>query len=180
MDELMFAGQSHYLYNTSFYLYTSNSYWTMSPFSFDSYSGYETAYVSSSFINERKDTSNALELLPSISLSNSARVLKGTGEYNNPYIIEGTNNFNTITFTVDGTTYTALEGMTYYDWAISSYAPTEYNEYYSSANITSSYRFIDPESGHYFESQSTLCGVYALDVIVNGEQISLVNVPGIC
>ena len=36
-----------------------------------------------------------------------------------------------ITFKVNSTTYTALEGMTYYEWTLSSYAPDGYYEYFS-------------------------------------------------
>ena len=85
--------------------------------------------------------------------------------------------FNTISFTVNGTTYTALEGMTYYDWAISSYAPTEYNEYYSSITVDGVHLFREPTSGYYYEDNSEYVAIYSLSTIVNGADFSLTSRP---
>jgi len=66
---------------------------------------------------------------------------RGTGEYNNPYIID--DGREEITFTIDGTTYTALEGMTYRHWLM-FYAPdsfksmnSEYENYENNSILNS-------------------------------------------
>ncbi|MBQ3142448.1 MAG: hypothetical protein IJB82_02975, partial [Bacilli bacterium] len=85
-DEVAYAGGVNYIVNSSYYLYTGEDYWTMSPYYF---------YVSNAFVffvesgghisGTYVDT--ALVAVPAVSLKPEATVERGTGAYNDPYVI---------------------------------------------------------------------------------------------
>ena len=87
-DEVMLAGGRRYGYsNSSYYLYTGQKYWTMSP------SYFLGSYVSGFDV----DSGGCLDLgtfitsngtRPSIALSKGTRYSSGDGSFTNPYVIE--------------------------------------------------------------------------------------------
>jgi len=95
-DEVSFAGGAFMLENTSYYLHTGSPYWTMSPGDIDK-GNPEEHIVDAIIVNSDStmgfrylsdDTQHTVNVLPTISLYNDTIVDSGTGEYNNPYIIE--------------------------------------------------------------------------------------------
>lgn len=85
-DEIAMAGSIHDRNhpNNSFYLYTSNTYWSGTPYNFYS-SGYSTmlfAWAPGNLYNG--NTNNVTGIRPVISLSSMIK-LSGDGTYNNPY-----------------------------------------------------------------------------------------------
>lgn len=83
--EISLAGGVYPIENTSYYLYTGQSYWTLSPNSFSS-----AAYVfnvnSSGTLTANK-VNEQLGIRPVVALSADTIVLSGSGLYNDPYII---------------------------------------------------------------------------------------------
>ena len=87
-DEVEYAGCAYnpFASNSSYYLYTAQTYWTMSPSSFGSsdalvFHVYSAGQLSSSTV----DYSRAA--VPAVSLKPEATVKRGTGVYNDPYVI---------------------------------------------------------------------------------------------
>ena len=93
-DEVTFAGGRYNSWNSSYYLYTSASYWLISPLywvgsgalaalgatSFDVYS---TGYLEGFYV------SYAVGLVPAVSLKAETMVnAEGDGTYTNPYVVE--------------------------------------------------------------------------------------------
>ena len=87
IDEIAYSGGKFQVNNSTYYLYTGESYWTMSPSAF----AYGTATVYSMNVSGNLiayNVDNGLGILPVISLSNDALVSEeNTGAYNNPYVI---------------------------------------------------------------------------------------------
>ena len=72
--------------NSSYYLNTGEIYWTMSPSSF--YGSYVHVYM----VSSGGDLGNGrvvgtLAVVPAVSLKPEATVKRGTGAYNDPYVI---------------------------------------------------------------------------------------------
>ena len=85
-DEISFAGGKCDENNSSYYLYTNISSWTMSPY----YYGGSVAFiffVATGDYLHIGNVSNQTALIPVISLKSTSTVIKGTGNYNDPYII---------------------------------------------------------------------------------------------
>ena len=85
-DEVMFAGGVWNNNNTSYYLYTGQTYWTMSPFTFSSF-GY--AYVFIVNLNGNLyhwDVASTYGVRPVLNLSADV-TLTGTGTMSDPYVV---------------------------------------------------------------------------------------------
>ena len=86
VDEVAYAGGTADSANSSYYLNTGEIYWTMSPYYF---------FISNAFVfvvgsngslgRDYPDSGNAV--VPVISLKAEATVKRGTGTYNDPYVI---------------------------------------------------------------------------------------------
>ncbi|MBQ3141992.1 MAG: hypothetical protein IJB82_00610, partial [Bacilli bacterium] len=86
-DEVVYAGGTTITGNSSYYLYTGDFYWTMSPRDFSaSYALVFTVNSGGALGGYRVSGTRAA--VPVVSLKNDAEVEKGTGAYNNPYIIK--------------------------------------------------------------------------------------------
>lgn len=85
VDELIFAGFNDKYTNVNNYLYSSNPFYTMSPYSFDNYSYVFT--LSNGQISNILTMSDAM-VLPVISIDRNAIVASGFGTFNKPYIIK--------------------------------------------------------------------------------------------
>ena len=84
-DEVAMAGGVWGISNTSYYLYTGQNYWTMSP----TYSLYASAYLvwSSGTIAYGRNVDNTEGVRPVINLSADVTISSGDGTMDNPYII---------------------------------------------------------------------------------------------
>lgn len=92
IDEVIYAGGSHNEDNSEMYLYYGPAYWTMSPAYYSNTGNvgivggrlgkYYTFSAYSSLITQ------ALPVVPVISLNNKALVIDGNGTINNPYFVE--------------------------------------------------------------------------------------------
>ena len=87
-DEVAYAGGVYGTSNTSYYLYTRQYYWTMSPYYFDSSDSYARVfrvdsfgYFGSNFVN------GTLGVRPVINLKASVQITGGNGSSSNPYVI---------------------------------------------------------------------------------------------
>lgn len=85
-DEAVFAG-GHMNDNTSFYLYTGNYFWTMSPYSFSSNQGYVFAGRNGSRIFFGNHLTHNNGIRPVISLAYGS-IIDGKGTMTNPYVVE--------------------------------------------------------------------------------------------
>ena len=84
-DEVAMAGGAYGSSNSSYYLYTSQSYWSGSPHDFGSVSSYALEfYVYSSGSLGRNAVGNGYGARPVVSLSSKAK-LSGSGTYNDVY-----------------------------------------------------------------------------------------------
>ena len=85
-DEVAYAGGVLWEENSSYYLYTGEDYWTMSPSDFDSSYAY-VFYVGSGGDLNDNDVVIAHAVAPAVSLKPEATVKRGTGAYNDPFVI---------------------------------------------------------------------------------------------
>ena len=86
-DEVVYAGGFGGTANSSYYLYTGQSYWTMSPSLYTSnYFGTKAFYVSSSGSLAESQTSNIFGIRPVINLRSDV-TLTGTGTASDPYVV---------------------------------------------------------------------------------------------
>ena len=88
-DEVAYAGGVYARTNSSYYLNTGQYYWTMSPYSFSSSVG-SFAFVFAVFSSGNLYYSTVdvtYAAVPAVSLKPEATVKRGTGAYNDPYII---------------------------------------------------------------------------------------------
>ena len=85
IDEVMYAGLSQYGNNTTYYLYTAHSYWTMSPnaYSISNNRAYGLGVHAGRYANLH--VRGYAGLLPAISLKSDVKISSGTGLNNNPY-----------------------------------------------------------------------------------------------
>ena len=90
-DELVYAGCAYREYNITTYLQenaTDTKWWSLSPFSFNGinanvwYFGGRYAYFTEDYVN------NTYGVRPSISLISSAKISRGTGTSEDPYVVE--------------------------------------------------------------------------------------------
>src|SRR5574344_819581 len=86
-DELVLAGTPYGQSNSSYYLYISKQYWTLSPIFM-----YSNGYAVQFIVNSFGDVSNAnvfsnLAIRPVISLTSNIEAT-GDGTWNNPYIVQ--------------------------------------------------------------------------------------------
>ena len=89
IDEASMAGGLCNSVNTQYYLYTGQTYWTMSPSLFNS--GSALAYVwyvsSTGYLNHWATTSTSLGVRPVVNLSADVLISGGDGTSQNPYVI---------------------------------------------------------------------------------------------
>ena len=89
-DEVAFAGGVYGASNSnsSYYLYTGDGYWTMSPF--DAYSGAEVFYVTSTgfLASFGKVSSDPPGIRPVINLKSDTIISSGNGTAQNPFVID--------------------------------------------------------------------------------------------
>ena len=86
IDEAAYAGGKYGNYNRLYYLYTGQTYWTMSPFYF--YSSYATALVwyvhsTGNFIWDWTASENGVR--PVINLKSNIEIISGNGTASSPY-----------------------------------------------------------------------------------------------
>ena len=85
-DEVAYAGGVYNKSNSSYYLYTAQTYWTMSPSNFNSSSAF-VFYVYSEGLLRNDDVYYSSAAVPVVSLKPETTVKRGTGAYNDPYVI---------------------------------------------------------------------------------------------
>ena len=85
-DEVAYAGGVYFQSNSSYYLNTGESYWTMSPYRFFSSSAV-VFYVSYTGLMNGYGVDSNRAAVPVVSLKAEASVDKGTGLYNDPFVI---------------------------------------------------------------------------------------------
>ena len=87
-DEVAYAGAAllEYADNETFYLYTGEGYWTMSPY-MQVGSSYTLLSIDRRGLFGFGEATVSAAVYPVISLKNEAVVKKGTGLYNDPYVI---------------------------------------------------------------------------------------------
>ncbi|MBQ3142481.1 MAG: hypothetical protein IJB82_03140 [Bacilli bacterium] len=85
-DEVAYAGGVYGQSNSSYYLYTNEYYWTMSPYYFRFSSATVFGVLSDGHLSDY-DVSGASAVVPVVSLKAEATVKRGTGLYNDPYVI---------------------------------------------------------------------------------------------
>ncbi|MBQ3142563.1 MAG: hypothetical protein IJB82_03555 [Bacilli bacterium] len=85
-DEIAYAGGVYDLINKNFYLNTGKSYWTMTPSDIFASTTYMFYVDPEGFMNSAYLVSHNT-VVPVISLKNVATVERGTGLYNDPYVI---------------------------------------------------------------------------------------------
>lgn len=87
-DEMNYAGLIYGENNISNYLYTGNPYWTMSPVGFTELNQVEyLVFTYGDYLNTSNITSSN-GVVPVLSLKNEAVINKGSGLYNDPYIVD--------------------------------------------------------------------------------------------
>ncbi|MFI3261090.1 MAG: hypothetical protein R3Y13_05210, partial [bacterium] len=94
LDEASLAGGSYGngtlsgVANNDYYLYTGQTYWTLSPYNFSSFAIVGFVH-SSGFMSSNNDSvSNAFGLRPVVTLNSETLVSSGTGTGTDPYVIE--------------------------------------------------------------------------------------------
>ena len=87
-DEVAFAGGAYNSYNSSYYLYTSGSYWTMSSFRWTGSDALSFLVYSSSGYLGGYHVAYPFGLVPAVSLKAGTMVnAEGDGTYTNPYVV---------------------------------------------------------------------------------------------
>ena len=84
-DEIMLAGGQSAA-NDSYYLYTNNAQWSLSPCNFVIYSAYEFGVSSSGYLNGY-GVGYSYGLRPAVSLQPGTMIDKGDGTVGNPYVV---------------------------------------------------------------------------------------------
>ena len=87
VDEAAYAGGVYTQTNTSYYLYTGETYWTMSPRAFDSNYANVFDVLSHTGAWDYYRVIRGYATVPALSLKAEATIKRGTGVYNDPYII---------------------------------------------------------------------------------------------
>ena len=88
MDEIAFAGGKSFMENSSYYLYTNQSYWTLSPYSCYSDGSANVGLVVSTgdVYGDSADSSRGVRA--AVSLSSEILYAGGSGTWNDPYVVE--------------------------------------------------------------------------------------------
>ena len=84
-DEVVYAGGVYGSNNTSYYLYTNQNYWTMSPYNYPNANGF---YVFSGGLLSYWSVTDTLGVRPVINLKADV-ILTGSGTTSDPYVVEG-------------------------------------------------------------------------------------------
>ena len=89
-DEVAFAGGVFNSSNSSYYLYNSAAYWTMSPYYFSSsyayvFLVYNNGYLLTNIVH------NPHGVRPVINLRSDVQISEGNGTQNNPFKVVGAN-----------------------------------------------------------------------------------------
>ena len=85
-DEVAYAGGVYGLNNTSYYLYTGQNYWTMSPYNFGGGYAY-MFFVNSDGLLRSTDVYGTIGIRPVINLKADIQITGGNGTSTNPYIV---------------------------------------------------------------------------------------------
>ncbi len=85
IEDLIYAGGLYEEVNDRFYMNTGSSYWTMSPYGFDTYA--TNVYLKDDGTISHTRLSEVLDVVPVISINSNVIIKSGNGEYNKPYII---------------------------------------------------------------------------------------------
>ena len=85
-DEVSMAGGVYRTSNSSYYLYTGQYYWTMSPYNFNSTGSASVFYVYSNGYLYRSSVNGALGVRPVLNLSADV-TLTGSGTQTDPYVV---------------------------------------------------------------------------------------------
>ena len=83
-DEVMYAGAGS-IYNTSYYLYTGQNYWTMSPYEYDGWASVFIVYSYGNLDSSRR-VNSTYGVRPVINLSADV-TLTGSGTATDPYVV---------------------------------------------------------------------------------------------
>ena len=87
-DEVAFAGGVYGTNNTSYYLYTGQNYWTMSPYYFSSYGYADVFYVNSDGQLNSNGVAWAVPgVRPVINLKSSVQFSEGNGTADKPFVV---------------------------------------------------------------------------------------------
>ena len=86
-DEIMLAGGKGGSSNSSYYLYTKQNYWSLSPYCFNNNNAYGFNVYSDGYLNNY-NVGNSVGVRPSVSLKSGTRSIDGEGTPESPYIIE--------------------------------------------------------------------------------------------
>ena len=86
-DEIMLAGGKYNAVNGSYYLTSGNSYWSLSPYSFEHGNAVEFSLGNNGHLDYLL-VDNSRGLRPSVSLKPGIPVVSGSGTVANPYVIE--------------------------------------------------------------------------------------------
>ena len=84
-EEAILAGGEIDLDNTSYFLHRGNSYWTMSPYSYDNVNGAQVAYIDGNGAIKYAPVNTQLDVVPVVTISKNSSVAGGTGKYDDPY-----------------------------------------------------------------------------------------------
>ena len=89
IDEASMAGGLYNSVNTQYYLYTGQTYWTMSPSRFDSGRASASVWLvnSTGYLNHWTTSSTSLGVRPVVNLSADVLISGGDGTSQNPYVI---------------------------------------------------------------------------------------------
>ena len=160
-DEVFYAG-GRWWQNYKYYLNSGENWMTLSP----SYFYYNYGYVANYWavsndggLYSSYDVTDSMGIRPSISLKYGARSIDGDGTAEDPFIVEVDDNA-TISFIVNGDTYYASEGMTWYEWTTSAYEAGGVSTSYDSGSL------VYDEYGHVFPD------ITSDSVIIAGEEYS--------
>ena len=89
-DEVAYAGEVYATDNTSYYLYTGQNYWTMSPFRFGSSNRRANVFVvwSNVYLGNPDGVAASYGVRPVINLRSNVTISGGDGTSSNPYVVE--------------------------------------------------------------------------------------------
>ena len=88
-DEVVLAGGFGGVANESYYLYTGEYYWTMSPYFLDTIDGVSLFRISSSGNLYNSYLNNVWGVRPVINLDKNVTLSSGNGTINSPYVLSG-------------------------------------------------------------------------------------------
>lgn len=86
MEDLIYSGGVYNINNEGYYMYTGSSYWTMSPFSFETTA--KNVYVDNNGSIKSANINEQFDVIPVLSISSNTIIYSGNGEYNKPYIVK--------------------------------------------------------------------------------------------